>query len=49
MDSPKVTTVMLRYKAPDGSWKRIPALYGGNGRIKSGWGVLDGQPVAVGQ
>jgi integrase len=48
MDSPKATTLMLRYKAPDG-WKRIPALYGGNGRIKPGWGVLDGEPVVVGQ
>jgi integrase len=43
----KSVTLMIRFKDADGTWKRRPAARGANGRIKPGFALVDGRPVAV--
>lgn len=43
----KAATLMVRYKAADGTWQRGLAATAANGRIRSGYVLIDGQPVQV--
>jgi integrase len=44
----KATTLIIRYKAEDGTWKRADAAYSDNGRIKTGHAVINNKMVPVG-
>jgi hypothetical protein len=44
-----MATLIVRFKGADGSWKRCPAAYGGNGRVRSGFAVVNGNPQQVKQ
>jgi integrase len=44
----KATTLIIRYKAEDGTWKRADAAYSDNGRVKSGHVVINDKRVPVG-
>jgi len=43
----RAVTLMIRYRDSNGTWKRHPAARGGNGRVKPGYAVVNGQPVKV--
>jgi integrase len=43
----KAVTLMIRFKDADGTWKRRPAARGANGRVKPGFALIDGRPMAV--
>ncbi len=43
----RTATLIVRFKAADGIWKRCPAAYGGNGRVKPGYAVVNGKPLQV--
>jgi integrase len=43
----RTATLVIRYKAPDGRWQRGPVAIGGNGRIRQGFAIIDGQPIKV--
>jgi hypothetical protein len=45
--STKAVTLIIRYKAEDGTWKRADAAYSDNGRVKTGHAVIDGERVQV--
>ncbi len=40
-------TLIIRYKAHDGTWKRAEAVRGANGRIRTGYARIDGDEVQV--
>ena len=42
----RTATLILRYKAANGSWKRGAAARGANGRIRPGYVLIDGEPTA---
>ncbi len=44
----KATTLIIRYKAEDGTWKRADAAYSDNGQIKTGHAVINNEMVSVG-
>ena len=43
----RTATLMIRYKAPDGIWRRAAVATGGNGRVRQGYAVIGGDPVKV--
>ncbi len=45
----RTATLIVRYKAADGTWKRASVARSGNGRVKSGYALIDGKPVQVEQ
>lgn len=38
---------MIRYKSPDGKWRRSPAARGKNGRVRSGYAQVGQEQIAV--
>lgn len=45
----RTATLIVRYKTADGVWKRASVARSGNGRIKSGYALVNGKPVQVDQ
>jgi len=43
----RAATLIVRYKDPNGSWKRATAVRGANGRIRPGYALIDGEDVQV--
>jgi len=39
----KAATLRIRYKAPSGEWKRANVATAGNGRIRQGFALIDGE------
>ena len=44
----RTATVVIRFKAEDGTWKRASAVRGANGRIRPGHALMEGKPKLVG-
>ena len=43
----RAATLIMRYRAADGAWKRASVVRSGNGRIKTGFALIDGKPTQV--
>ena len=43
----RIATLIIRYKAVDGAWKRAEAVRGANGRIRTGYARIEGDELQV--
>ena len=43
----RTATLIIRFKAADGAWKRAPAASGANGRIRPGYALVNGKAERV--